>query len=112
VEEAIFIQPIDYLLFVWFILVGLSTLYVAWDQFRNNPEPAVMKWLHPRHALPRADRPAPLHPGGQGTCARNARRVHQAAVEAGDRLLSHHTTNNNVETDGGGGLMLVINVQP
>ncbi len=39
-----FIQPIDYLLFVWFILAGLSTLYVAWDQFRNNPEPAVMKW--------------------------------------------------------------------
>lgn len=39
-----FIQPIDYLLFVWFILAGLSTLYVAWDQFRNNPEPVVMKW--------------------------------------------------------------------
>nr|WP_250810514.1 DUF4396 domain-containing protein [Neorhizobium tomejilense] len=39
-----FIQPIDYLLFVWFILAGLSTLYVAWDQFRNNTEPAVMKW--------------------------------------------------------------------
>ncbi|MCJ9749798.1 multicopper oxidase domain-containing protein [Neorhizobium sp. BETTINA12A] len=39
-----FIQPIDYLLFVWFILAGISTLYVAWDQFRNNPEPAVMKW--------------------------------------------------------------------
>lgn len=39
-----FIQPIDYLLFTWFILAGLSTLYVAWDQFRNNPEPVVMKW--------------------------------------------------------------------
>ncbi|UDF33263.1 UNVERIFIED_ORG: multicopper oxidase domain-containing protein (plasmid) [Roseateles sp. XES5] len=39
-----FIQPIDYLLFIWFVLSGLSTAYVAWDQFRNNPEPAVMKW--------------------------------------------------------------------
>ena len=39
-----FVQPIDYLLAVWFVLAGLSTAYVAWDQFRNNPEPAVMKW--------------------------------------------------------------------
>lgn len=39
-----FIQPIDYLLAAWFLLAALSTAYVAWDQFRNNPEPAVMKW--------------------------------------------------------------------
>lgn len=39
-----FVQPIDYVLAVWFVLAGLSTAYVAWDQFRNNPEPAVMKW--------------------------------------------------------------------
>lgn len=39
-----FVQPIDYFLAVWFVLSGLSTAYVAWDQFRNNPEPAVMKW--------------------------------------------------------------------
>jgi manganese oxidase len=38
------IQPIDYFLVVWFILAGLSTAYVAWDQFRHNPEPPVMKW--------------------------------------------------------------------
>lgn len=38
------IRPIDYFLLVWFILAGLSTLYVAYDQFKNNPEPAVMKW--------------------------------------------------------------------
>src|SRR5712671_5761825 len=38
------VQPIDYLLIVWFALAALSTLCVAWDQFRNNPEPAVMKW--------------------------------------------------------------------
>lgn len=43
-ECTVFIQPIDYLLFIWFVLSGLSTAYVAWDQFRNNPEPAVMKW--------------------------------------------------------------------
>lgn len=39
-----FIQPIDYFLLVWFILAGASTLYVAWDQYTNNPEPVVMKW--------------------------------------------------------------------
>lgn len=39
-----FIQPIDYFLAVWFVLVAISTVYVAVDQFRNNPEPAVMKW--------------------------------------------------------------------
>lgn len=38
------IQPVDYALVVWFILAALSTAYVAWDQFRNNPEPRVMKW--------------------------------------------------------------------
>ena len=39
-----FIQPIDYFLAVWFALALASTLYVAIDQFRNNPEPVVMKW--------------------------------------------------------------------
>jgi len=38
------IQPIDYLLVAWFALAAMSTAYVAWDQFRNNPEPPVMKW--------------------------------------------------------------------
>lgn len=38
------IQPIDYALVVWFSLATLSAAYVAWDQFRNNPEPLVMKW--------------------------------------------------------------------
>jgi hypothetical protein len=38
------IQPIDYFLIVWFALVPASTAYVAWDQFRGNPEPALMKW--------------------------------------------------------------------
>jgi hypothetical protein len=37
-------QPIDYFLVVWFLVAGLSTAYVAWDQFRHNPEPVVMKW--------------------------------------------------------------------
>ena len=38
------IQPIDYLLVAWFLLAAVSTAYVAWDQFHNNPEPTVMKW--------------------------------------------------------------------
>src|SRR5437879_1406895 len=38
------IRPVDYFLVVWFALAIASTAYVAWDQCRNNPEPAVMKW--------------------------------------------------------------------
>jgi FtsP/CotA-like multicopper oxidase with cupredoxin domain len=38
------IQPIDYFLVLWFALAALSSTYVAYDQFTNNPEPAVMKW--------------------------------------------------------------------
>ena len=38
------IRPIDYFLVAWFALAATSTAYVAWDQFRNNPEPKVMKW--------------------------------------------------------------------
>src|SRR6267378_286381 len=38
------IQPIDYFLVAWFLLAAASTLYVAVDQYRNNPEPVVMKW--------------------------------------------------------------------
>ncbi len=38
------VQPIDYFLVVWFVLAALSTAYVAWDQFRHNPEAPVMKW--------------------------------------------------------------------
>src|SRR6266705_1908694 len=37
-------QPIDYFLVVWFALAAASTASVAWDQYRNNPEPTVMKW--------------------------------------------------------------------
>src|SRR4051794_8082652 len=38
------VQPIDVVLIVWFVFAALSTAYVAWDQFSNNPEPVVMKW--------------------------------------------------------------------
>jgi hypothetical protein len=37
-------QPVDYFLAAWFAAVMASTFYVGWDQFRNNPEPVVMKW--------------------------------------------------------------------
>lgn len=39
-----FILPVDYFLLVWFVLAAASTLYVAIDQYRSNPEPVVMKW--------------------------------------------------------------------
>jgi hypothetical protein len=29
-------------LIAWFVLAGLSTVYVAIDQFQNNPEPTVL----------------------------------------------------------------------
>ncbi|PNY81682.1 DUF4396 domain-containing protein [Deinococcus koreensis] len=38
------LQPIDVFVWAWLILCVLSAAYVAWDQFRGNPEPAVMKW--------------------------------------------------------------------
>ncbi len=38
------IQPIDYFLLVWFVLAFSATAYVGIDQYRNNPEPTVMKW--------------------------------------------------------------------
>jgi hypothetical protein len=37
------VQPIDWFLAVWFVIAALCTLYVAYDQFKGNPEPAVMK---------------------------------------------------------------------
>jgi FtsP/CotA-like multicopper oxidase with cupredoxin domain len=37
------IQPIDYALAVWFSLAALCSVYVAYDQWRNNPEPSVMR---------------------------------------------------------------------
>jgi manganese oxidase len=40
----VLIQPVDYFLVVWFALALGSTIYVGWDQYRHNPEPAVMKW--------------------------------------------------------------------
>src|SRR6202171_2740672 len=38
------IRPIDYFLVAWFALAPAWTAYVAWDQYRNNPEPTVRKW--------------------------------------------------------------------
>src|SRR5438067_13618083 len=38
------ILPIDYFLLCWFALAATSTAYVTIDQFRNNPEPTVMRW--------------------------------------------------------------------
>ncbi|WP_412028080.1 DUF4396 domain-containing protein [Deinococcus yunweiensis] len=38
------LQPIDPFVWTWLLLCVLSAAYVAFDQFRGNPEPAVMKW--------------------------------------------------------------------
>src|SRR6202171_5896139 len=38
------IQPIDFVVYVWLIIALLSAIYVAYDQFRYNPEAQVMKW--------------------------------------------------------------------
>lgn len=38
------IQPYDYLVLAWLGIAVASAAWVAWDQFRNNPEPAVMRW--------------------------------------------------------------------
>jgi len=38
------IQPIDYFLAGWFVLALACAVYVGIDQYRNNPEPPVMKW--------------------------------------------------------------------
>ena len=38
------IQPIDVFVYAWLAIAVLSAAYVAWDQFRGNPEPTVMKW--------------------------------------------------------------------
>ena len=39
-----FLQPIDGVVVAWLALALLSAAYVAFDQFRNNPEAPVMKW--------------------------------------------------------------------
>jgi hypothetical protein len=38
------IQVWDAFAWSWLALAGLSTAYVAFDQFRGNPEATVMKW--------------------------------------------------------------------
>ena len=38
------LQPIDFVVYAWLIVAVLSAIYVAYDQFRNNPEAPIMKW--------------------------------------------------------------------
>ena len=40
----VILQPIDYLLYAWLAIAILSAAFVAFDQFRHNPEAPVMKW--------------------------------------------------------------------
>jgi hypothetical protein len=43
-NDVMLIQPIDVFVYAWLVVAVLSAAYVAWDQFRGNPEPVVMKW--------------------------------------------------------------------
>ena len=38
------LQPIDFIVYAWLTIAVLSGIYVAYNQFRNNPEAPVMKW--------------------------------------------------------------------
>jgi hypothetical protein len=38
------LQPIDFVVYAWLLVALISAGYVAYDQFRNNPEARVMKW--------------------------------------------------------------------
>ena len=38
------LQPIDYVVYLWLAIALMSAAYVAYDQFRHNPEATVMKW--------------------------------------------------------------------
>jgi len=40
----VILQPIDYVVFAWLVVALASAAYVAYDQFRYNPEATVMKW--------------------------------------------------------------------
>jgi uncharacterized protein DUF4396/multicopper oxidase len=40
----VILQPHDFVVYAWLAIAVPSAAYVAYDQFRNNPEPAVMKW--------------------------------------------------------------------
>jgi len=37
-------QPIDFVVYAWLAVAIIAAGYVAYDQFRNNPESPVMKW--------------------------------------------------------------------
>lgn len=78
------LQPIDYVVYSWLALALLSAAYVAFDQFRHNPEATVMKlgfvlvtFVH------RATRTALVRAGRQGAVARHARGVRCSALETG-----------------------------
>jgi hypothetical protein len=66
------IRPVDYFLVVWFPLALASTLYVGWDQYRNNPEPPPRDevGVYPGHPLHGAARAAAVRARRQGAVAR------------------------------------------
>jgi len=107
------VQPIDYLLIVWFALAAVTTLYVAWDQFRNNPEPGIIAFMlmnsgKNKRARYMADT-VNVGPGQRYDVIWKARLHGKWLFHC---HIPHHTTNNNVEQNGGGGLMMIFQVEP
>lgn len=109
------VQPVDDLLVIWFALAAASTVYVAHTQFRNGPEPTVMRWgfvlvtlTLPESARFQADT-VNVGPGQRHDVIWPARKPGKWLVHG---HIPHHTTNYNIEEKGGGGLTMVVEVTP
>lgn len=104
------LQPIDYVVDTWLVLSLASTVYVAFDQFRKNPEATVMKWGFVLVTLYMG--PIGLLNVGPG----QRYDVIWPAREPGKWIfhchIPHHTLNNNTEERGAGGLTLLVDVSP
>lgn len=85
-----FVQPIDYALVVWFALAALSMLYVAVDQYRNNPDtiPESGRYL--------ADT-VNVGPGQRYDVVWTARQSGKWLIHC---RIPHHTANDNTEQKG------------
>jgi len=109
------LQPIDFVVYAWLIIAVLSAIYVAYDQFRYNPEAPVMKWgfvLVTLYMGPIGRFQADVINVGPG----QRYDVIWPAKEPGKWILHchipHHTLNNNVEEKGAGGLTVLVEVSP
>lgn len=94
-------------MYAWLLIAVASALYVAYDQFRNNPEAPVMKW---GLVLVRFEADVlNIGPGQRSDVIWPAREPGKWIFHC---HIPHHTLNNNVEERGGGGLTLLVDVVP